>query len=353
MNKIIALPVILLLVACQPNKKVDFVKKKFVNECIIPHTSVRSQGQTQSCWAYTMASMMESERILTHNDTIRISVMYYMREKYLNHFINHYYTKSKDKVRGGSLGHTFLQLYKEIGAIPNEVYTGLRNGSIRHDHSKLVKELQKLADKAVKSKNLALYKEKAEKLLDETLGEVPETFVYNGITYTAKSFADSVGLNPSNYIELTSFSHHPFYKWFVLEVPDNWEHAVFYNLPIDEMEIIVREALSKGRTIAWDGDIHEAGFITGNGIATYHKTSVSQAERQKGFDTFETTDDHMMHIIGTANDEDGKFFYILKNSWGKYGPYKGLVYMSEDYFRAKTISVVVPKEYVAYSNLPN
>lgn len=331
------------LVACSPvAEKPESIR--FVHEHILPHTSVRSQGRTPTCWAYSMASMAESEILRHGNDTVRLSVMYFVREKYMKHFEHHYYSQGKEEINGGSLGHTFLNLWKEKGIVPNGAFTGLKDGSKVHDHSELMKELKRLAKKAVKSKNLSFYREKAEKLLDETLGEVPDTFIYKGMTYTPQSFADYIGFHADSYVEITSFTHHPFHHWFVLEVPDNWEHASFYNLPIDTLETIVRNTLLKGQTLVWDGDISEKGFNAQEGIALYSSSPVTQMERQKGFDCFETTDDHMMHIIGTAYDEQGKFYYILKNSWGKQGPYQGLIYMSEDYFRAKTVSVVIPKE---------
>jgi bleomycin hydrolase len=147
-----------------------------------------------------------------------------------------------------------------------------------------------------------------------------------------------------DYIELTSFMHHPFGESFVLEVPDNWEHAPFYNVPIDSMEAYVQRAIRNGQTVAWDGDISEKSFLARSGVAIYSDSLVTQQERQEGFEKFETTDDHMMHIVGTAYDKEGKFYYILKNSWGRVGPYEGLIYMSKEYFRAKTISVVLFRE---------
>jgi bleomycin hydrolase len=344
-RKIILSCFLLAMVACSPVSEPS-EEIKFVNETMLPHTSVRSQGRTGACWAYTMSSLVESEVLRNKKDTVRLSVMYPVREKYMKHFEHHYYSKGRDEISSGGLGHTFLNLWKEIGAVPNKVFTGLKEGNKVHDHRQLMSELKKLAKKAVKEKNLAYYKEKAEKLLDETLGEVPDTFIYKGIAYTPQSFADSIGFNAEDYMEITSFTHHPFYQEFALEVPDNWEHATSYNLPIDTLETIVRNSLLQRRTIGWNGDVSEEGFNYRNGIAVYPSSPVSQEERQKGFECFETTDDHMMHIIGSAFDESGKFYYVLKNSWGKQGPYQGLIYMSEDYFRVKTVSVIVHKRWI-------
>ena len=342
---IVFISVLWTLISCSPNVG-KLENRNFVDDCILPHTSVRSQGRSQTCWAYSMASMVESEILRYKGDTVRLSVMYFVREKYMKHFLHHYYSQGKDEMGGGGLGHTFLSLWKEKGAVPNEVFTGLKEGARTHDHHQLMKELKKLAKKAVKEKNLSFFKKKAEQLLNETLGELPDTFIYKDVTYTPWSFADSIGFNTEDYIEITSFTHHPFDGSFVLEVPDNWEHALFYNLPIDTLEAVVRRSLVGGQTVVWNGDISEEGFTPQQGMAVYTSSPVAQLERQKGFESFETTDDHMMHIIGTAHDEHGKFYYVLKNSWGKQGPFQGLIYMSEDYFRVKTISVIVHKRWI-------
>ena len=335
------LSLFLCLVGCSSDKE-TFAELNFTNEILLPHTSVRNQGRTQTCWAYTMASMLESDLLTQRTDTIRLSVMYAVRQKYMRQFETYYYSIGREEIRGGSLGHTFLNVLKQEGAVPLEVYKGLQKTDKYPDHKSLLKELRNLAEKAVDQKNLFSYKQKAEELLDTYMGKVPERFIYRGKEYTSLSFADSLGIQPGYYIELTSFSHHPFYSWNVLEVPDNWEHALYYNVPIDTMETYVNHTLRNGRTVAWDGDISEKGFMPRVGIAIYPDTLITQETRQQEFEQFETTDDHMMHIIGIAHDESGKFYYILKNSWGKIGPYKGLLYMSREYFRAKTVSVVVP-----------
>lgn len=331
----------LCLVGCSSDKE-TFTELNFTNEILLPHTSVRNQGRTQTCWAYTMASMLESDLLTQRTDTIRLSVMYAVRQKYMRQFEAYYYSKGREEIRGGSLGHTFLNVLEQEGAVPLEVYKGYKQGVKYHDHQSLLKELRNLAEKAVDQKNLFIYKQKAEELLDTYMGKVPERFIYRCQEYTPSSFADSLGLHPDYYIELTSFSHHPFYSWNILEVPDNWEHALYYNVPIDSMETYVNRTLRKGRTVAWDGDISEKEFMPRAGVALYPDSLVTQETRQQEFEQFKTTDDHMMHIIGIAHDESGKFYYILKNSWGKIGPYKGLLYMSREYFRAKTVSIVVP-----------
>lgn len=335
----------LCLVSCAPDKEPTVVTK-FTNDVLLPHTPVRNQGRTQTCWAYTMASLLESDRLALAKDTVQLSVMYIVRQKYMRQFELYYYSKGKHEIRNGSLGHTFLHLSEQDGLVPYENYKGHEEGAKFHDHRDLLKRLKTLAEDAVEAKNLSLYRAKAEALLDECLGKVPDKFYYRNEEYTPHSFADSLGMDTGRYVELTSFMHHPYYESFVLEVPDNWEHAPFYNVPLDSMETYVRNALQNGQTIAWDGDTSEEGFRVRSGVALYPHSSVTQEMRQQEFERFETTDDHMMHIIGTAHDEQDNFYYILKNSWGRIGPYQGLIYMSQDYFRAKTVSVVIPQEYV-------
>lgn len=328
------------LTACSTGKK-EHVVLNFTDDILLSHTPVLNQGRTQTCWAYTMASLLESDILAKSSDTLRISVMYAVRKKYMSQFDAYYYSKGKEEIRGGSLGHSFLNVVEKDGMVPYEHYVGRVEKDKYHDHRPLLKELRRLAEKSVEEKNLPLYRREAEVMLDDYMGKVPEHFVYGGKEYTPRSFADSLK-HQARYIELTSFTHHPFYTWFSLEVPDNWEHSKFYNVPIDSLEAYVDQALRNGQTVAWDGDTSEDGFMPHAGMAVYPDSVVTQQDRQKGFEQFETTDDHMMHIIGMAHDESGKFYYILKNSWGRIGPYKGLIYMSREYFRAKTVSVVLP-----------
>lgn len=337
---------LLCLTACSSDKEPEVVLH-FTNERLLPHTLVRNQGRTQTCWAYAMSSLIESDYLAQGKDTVRLSVMYVVRQKYMKQFEQYYYTKGKDEIRNGSLGHSFLQVWKQSGLIPQDAYKGHLPDAKFHDHRALLKRLKSLAEEAVDAKNLPLYRSKAESLLDEYLGKVPESFHYKGREYTPLSFADFLDLDADRYVELTSFTHHPFYADFILEVPDNWEHTPFYNVPLDSLENYVQEALRNGQTVAWDGDTSERGFNYRQGVALYSQPSVTQQDRQQAFENFETTDDHMMHIVGTAHDEENRFYYILKNSWGKTGPYNGYIYMSQEYFRAKTVSVVLPMKYVS------
>ena len=217
-------------------------------------------------------------------------------------------------------------------------------------------------------------------ILDTYFGEVPQSFDVNGKTYTAQEYAKSLGLDSDNYISLTSYTHHPFYKPFAIEIPDNWRWALSYNLPIDEFMDVMTQVIEKGYTIAWASDVSEVGF-TRTGLAVFPDENapenvgsdqahwlglsatarnsamkekiekgpmkekiLTQEERQLGFDNFETTDDHGMQIYGIAKDQNGSKYFMVKNSWGVYGPYKGHWYASEAFVRAKTMSIMIHKD---------
>lgn len=335
------------LVAC--SKRDNRVPNlQLTNDTILPYTSVLNQGRTQSCWAYAMVSFIESDWLTDHQDTVRVSAMYNVRNKYMRQFEQFYETDGEEEIRGGGLGHSLIQVWKEKGAIPSVCYPGIQSGEKYPDHRELMKELKKLARKAVRENEYSYYAQKAEELLDKVIGEVPDTFVYQEVTYTPQSFADTICPHIDDYVEVTSFTHHPFYSWFVLDVPDNWERALYYNLPIDELEACVRKSIFEGRTVVWDGDTSEDTFYPNEGLAVYTQSSDWQLARQKAYESLETTDDHMMHIVGMAHDEQGKTYYLMKNSWGKRGPYQGLLYVSEDYFRSKTVSIILRKEFVQF-----
>ena len=182
-------------------------------------------------------------------------------------------------------------------------------------------------------------------MLDTYLGKVPESFIYKGVTYTPKSFAESLGINPADYVEITSFTHFPFYTQGILEIPDNWRMERFYNVPLDEMIEIMDFSLNNGYTVNWDGDVSENGFSYSKGIAVIPEKIVTQEMRQTGYENFTTTDDHAMHLTGIVKDQNGTKYYITKNSWGAgSNSFGGYLNMSENYVRAKTLFIMVNKK---------
>ena len=355
---------------------------QFTEVVTVPATPVKNQAATGTCWCFATTSFMESELLRMGKGTYDLSEMFIVRQKYMNQLQDNYLRRGNGNIGQGSLSHTFMNAYRQVGIVPEEVYTGINYDSERHNHSEMVRYMHAIADVAVKTKQRSPeYDKLIANLFDTYLGKLPEKFTYKGKEYTPKSFAESLGLNMDDYIELTSFTHHPYYVKFDVEVPDNWEHSLMYNLPLDEMMETVDYALTNGYTVCWDGDVSEKGFSFTNGVAInpevkkvedlsntdrarfeklgekerleevfkferpYPEIKVTPEVRQAGFESFETTDDHLMHVTGITKDQNGTKYYITKNSWGtdrnKFG---GYLNMSESFVRAKTIYVMVHKD---------
>lgn len=354
---------------------------QFTEVVTVPATPVKNQAATGTCWCFATTSFMESELLRMGKGEYDLSEMFIVRQKYMNQLQDNYLRRGEGNIGQGSLSHTFMNAYRQVGIVPEEVYKGINYDSERHNHSELVQYMKAIADVAVKNKKRSPeYDKLIENLFDTYLGKLPAKFTYKGKEYTPKSFAASLGLNMDDYIELTSFTHHPYYVKFDVEVPDNWEHSLMYNLPLDEMMETVDYALNNGFTVCWDGDVSEKGFSFKNGVAInpevkkvedfsntdrarfekmdekerleevykfeqpYPEIQVTPEVRQDGFEAFVTTDDHLMHLTGIAKDQNGTKYYITKNSWGtdrnKFG---GYLNMSESFVRAKTIYVMVHK----------
>ena len=355
---------------------------QFTEVVTVPATPVKNQAATGTCWCFATTSFMESELLRMGKGTYDLSEMFIVRQKYMNQLQDNYLRRGDGNIGQGSLSHTFMNAYRQVGIVPEEVYTGINYDSERHNHSEMVRYMHAIADVAVKTKARSPeYYKLVDNLFDTYLGKLPEKFTYKGKEYTPKSFAESLGLNMDDYIELTSFTHHPYYVKFDVEVPDNWEHSLMYNLPLDEMMETVDYALTSGYTVCWDGDVSEKGFSFTNGVAInpevkkvedlsntdrarfeklgekerleevfkferpYPEINVTPEVRQAGFESFVTTDDHLMHVTGITKDQNGTKYYITKNSWGtdrnKFG---GYLNMSESFVRAKTIYVMVHKD---------
>ncbi|GHT30313.1 aminopeptidase [Bacteroidia bacterium] len=348
----------------------------------IEATPVKNQASTGTCWCFATVSFMESELLRMGKGTYDLSEMFLVRQKYYNQLQNNYLKRGKGNIGQGSLSHTAKNAFKQVGIVPEEVYTGINYNSDRHNHSELVKFVKAIADVAVEAKQRSPeYYKLIDNLFDTYLGKLPEKFTYQGKEYTPKSFAASLGLNMDDYIELTSFTHHPYYTQCEIEVPDNWEHELMYNLPLDELIQTIDYALNNGNTVCWDGDVSEKGFSFVNGVAInpevtkvddyattdrarfeklteldrlseiykfehpYPEVNVTPEVRQKGYESFVTTDDHLMHLTGIARDQNGTKYYITKNSWGtERNAFGGYLNMSESFVRAKTIYIMVHKD---------
>lgn len=355
---------------------------EFTEVVTVPVTSVKNQASTGTCWCFATTSFIEAELLRQGKGEHDLSEMYTVRQKYMNQLNDNYLRRGRGNIGQGSVAHTMLNVWRKAGAVPEEAYTGINYESDRHNHGELTGFMSAIADVAVKQKKRSPeYDKLVESLFDIYLGEVPETFTYQGKQYTPKSFAESLGINPDDYVEITSFTHHPYYEQFELEIPDNWEHADYYNVPLDDLMAVIDNALNNGYTVAWDGDVSERGFSFKNGAAInpdvkdlsrysaedstemadmdekarmekvlkfdkpYPEIEVTPEVRQAGFDTFVTTDDHLMHLTGIAKDQNGTKYYRTKNSWGtERNKFGGYLNMSDSFVRAKTMSVMVHKD---------
>lgn len=347
-------------------------------------TPVKDQASSGTCWCFATNSFFESELLRQGKGEYDLSEMFIVRQKYMNQLEDNFIRKGKGNITQGSISASWVTAFNQVGIVPEEVYSGINYDSKKHNHTELSNYLTVIANEAIKmNRQSPEYKELVNALFDIYFGKVPEKFTYKGKEYTPKSFAQSLGIDTDDYVMLTSFTHKPYYKRFAVEVPDNWEHAEMYNLPLDEMMQITDNALNNGFTVAWDGDVSERGFSFNNGVAInpevedtdaykdsdrarwgqmnsherlaevfkfeqpYPEVNVTPDIRQKGYESGETTDDHLMHITGIAKDQNGTKYYITKNSWAADGnSYGGYLNMSESYVRAKTIYILVNKDAV-------
>lgn len=332
-------------------------------------TPVKNQAYTGTCWSFSTASFLESELLRTGQDEIDLSEMYIVRHIYIQKALNYVRRQGKANFGQGSMAHDVFSIMGEKGLMPEGAYTGLTGEETKHNHSEMEAMLKGIVEAAVaqQSKTVSDKWLKAyEAVLDIYLGPVPEKFEYENKKYTPETFVSKkMKLEADDYIQVTSFTHHPFYKPFVLEVPDNFSNGMFYNVPIDELESIAEYAIAEGYTFAWDSDVSEKGFSARRGLAILpegclsfksndewdkafanpgEEMDVTQEMRQKAFDEFSTTDDHLMHISGIVKDQNGTKYYKVKNSWGEIGPYDGYLYASAAYFKYKTLAIIINKK---------
>ena len=329
-------------------------------------TPVKDQARTGTCWSFASSSFMETELLRMGKEPVDLSEMFFVRMTYPQKVRNYVRLHGNTALGEGSLGGDVFRAVREYGAVPESVYPGRRYGGDRHDHGELIVLVRAAADALVERRELSpVWPDAIDGILDAYLGEMPTEFVYDGKTYTPRSFADELGLRVDDYVELTSFSHHPYYDWFAVEVPDNWARNESYNVPLDELMGVIDHALERGYSVDWDGDVSERSFCHGKGVAVLPlepwgardekkrervcavpeaEVQVTQEVRQQGFDDYTSTDDHLMHLVGIARDREGTKYYLTKNSWGVTGAEDGFLYMSEAYVRAKTITIVVHRE---------
>ena len=367
--------------AQKANKEEAFV---FTTVKANPVTSVKNQNRAGTCWCYSTLAFIESELIRMGKGEHDLSEMFIVHNTYLDRADRAVRTHGDVSFSQGGSFYDVLYGMKAFGLVPEaEMRPGVMYGDTLSVHNELTAVSDAVVAAIAKGKlrslqkdanNQMLWKKAIESIHDIYLGERPEKFTYNGKEYTPKSFYESLGLNPDDYVSLTSYTHHPFYEPFVLEIQDNWRWAQSYNLPIDELMEVFDNAIMNGYTVAWGSDVSESGF-TRNGIAVLPDAEkaqelsgsdmahwlklkpeekqlntkpqpqkwVTQEERQVAYDNFETTDDHGMQIFGIAKDQLGNEYYMVKNSWGTNSKYNGHWYASKAFVRYKTMNIVVHK----------
>ena len=355
-----------------------FEFKKVVSHDVSP---VESQGRAGTCWSFSALSFLESEimRINKTDKPILLSEMFIVRKAYEAKAQKYIRMDGHTNFGQGGAFHDIPYVIKNYGIVPQNVYTGLKKKSDTYNHSEMFKKLNDIVSKAkIDGKGIQKsWVDAYNAVLDEDLGELPETFKYKGEKYTPKTFYNSLGIDMNDYLSITSFTNHPIYSKCMLEIPDNWLWDESYNVSLDEMYETVLHALKSGYTVAWGADVSEKGFSFKNGLAIVplkkeeivvegednehfsdagadkkssyftqpdSEVEVTQKMRQEGYDQKETTDDHGMHIVGLYKDKKGRNFFLVKNSWGTSNYPEGYLYVSESYFKLKTINIYLHKD---------
>lgn len=323
-----------LFVSC--NRQETAKPNAFHNDVLLKTTPVKDQGKSELCWDYAMLATIETER-LQLGDSVNLSPDYLARLWLQDQARTYYLTRGRVKVTLRGMMPMTLHLMERYGIQPFDSYHPF--GAI--SYIALTKASMQVARASTSLRRLD---DRLGDLLDKQIGYLPPTLFMLGMGYTPKQFAQSIYL-PGNYVALTSFTHHPFGKPFVMESPDNRMLDSFYNIPIDQLMKTIISTLRHGHPVCWEGDISESGFDFYRGIAVLtnedHKTT--QQERQRAFEQFQTTDDHCMELCGLAHDRHGRLFFIAKNSWGTQNPYGGFMYLSYNYVRMKTIGVMIKR----------
>ena len=345
----------------------------------LPITSIKNQYRSGTCWCFSAISFLESEIMREKGlKDLDLSDMFVVGKSYRDRAEKYVRLDGHLNFAAGSSFGDVLHVIRDYGIVPQEVMPGLNYGTDKPVHNELDAALAGYINAIATKPNNVLstaWMKGFDGILSAYLGEAADEFTVEGKTYTAETYRDDyLGINPDDYVNITSFTHHPFYESFVIEVPDNWRWDSAYNVPVDEMMEIMYNAIDKGYTIAWGSDVSEVGF-TRNGVANVPDTEametsgsdqekwigkdsekpkaeekkliekvITQELRQEGYDNKTTTDDHGMHIYGTALDKDGNKYFMVKNSWGEAGKYKGIWYVSESFVKYKTLNFVIHKD---------
>mgnify|MGYP000366231624 FL=1 len=358
---------------------------RFTDTKIIPTTAVKDQSRSGTCWCFSTLSFLESEILRAGGPALHLSEMWIVRHSFMDKAEKYVRMHGTINFAEGGASHDVTEGIKAHGIVPFEVYPGLNYGTEKPDFHELSVVLKAYLDAVVKTGDKSgkalstAWKRGFDAILDEYFGPLPETFTYEGKEYTPETFAAQLPIDLDNYIDISSFTHHPFYTQFIIEVPDNWMWGTVYNVPLDEMMQIIDHALEQGYTVSWGTDVSEKGFSRTKAIgivpeadtesmsgteaerwgkltdkekeAALYKfdkpgkeRTITQQMRQTAFDNYETTDDHGMLIMGTATDQAGNRYYKVQNSWNVLPPYDGFWYFSRPFVAYKTTSIMVNKQ---------
>lgn len=324
-------------------------KEVFLIEKEIKHLPVVSQGSTGTCWSFATTSFLESEAIRNGQEETKLSEMYFVKYGYKNKVEDYMMFHGNNNFGQGGLSHDVMDVLREEGMATYEAFPGVKIDD-RYNHRELEKALKEGIVEINKKRRDFDAEEinELEKVLDSGIGESPKLVKVNGKNVSPTDVAAALGINPDDYVEFTSFSHHPYYKQFVLEIPDNWSHALYYNLPIDELMEVMENSINEGYSVCWDGDVSERLFVHKNGKADLPEEQIGKVDqelRQLTFINRKTTDDHLMHLVGISKDSKGRLCYYTKNSWGpESNQYGGYLHMTEDYVKLKTVGIMVHKD---------
>ena len=380
MNKYFLIAVSILLSAQlfsqeEGEEKKDDTKIEFTETTKIVTSEVKSQDRTGTCWDYATTSFIETEAIRLGKPELNLSEMFTIRYDYVEKAKHYIQFHGKANFSPGGQAHHMTDVIKKHGIVPESIYSGLEYGDTTHRHGELLEALTgflKGVNKNSDNKLTTAWLPAVNSIIETYLGVIPTEFEYDGKKYTPKTFLkNAVGINADDYIEITSYTDAPFYSQYLLKIPDNWDYAQYYNVPINDLMEIMKNSLNKGYSVVFDGDVSEITFSHKKGMAMlpykiytalsdseqenvfklgFKEMDVTQEYRQITFNSRETTDDHLMHFTGMAKDQSGRVYFKTKNSWGKdSNEYGGYLYMSENYAKLKTVAIMVHKDAVPSS----
>lgn len=345
---------------CQEKEEHTGYKFEIIKE--LPHTQARDQGHAGTCWSYAATSFLESEIIRMGKDSTDLSELFFVYHAYRNKAQRYIMRHGKTNFSQGGQAHDVMNVISKHGMVPEKVYRGKQYEGKEHNHSEVAGMLAAmLKSVARQEQKMPLWLDAFTAVLNVYLGVVPEKFEWNGKEITPKKYREMMKIKPENYVEITSYDYYPYYKKVNLDIPDNWSFDNYYNVKMNDLTNIINNAIEEGYTVCWDGDVSEPGFNHDEGFAVLPvekaleeesylydiapEKEVTKALRENTFMTHQSTDDHLMHLVGQSKDRKGNIYYIIKNSWNTdSNNFKGKLHMSLPYLKAKTIAIMVHKD---------